>query len=160
MIHILRLARYFQLESVEPDAVETIRLKYAEILNSFDFGTRLETGGIYFRSKLSSKNASRNSIEPWKVFQEGDLSIFIKDNKLNINWSVKLDLLYFLSCLIGIAFGFTVSLYFDFTLLQSILSGLAAAIILVIIGVIAIMVKIDELNQVYLEGLLKSKQAI
>jgi tetrahydromethanopterin S-methyltransferase subunit E len=106
MIHILRLARYFQLES-----------------------------------------------------QEGDLSIYVKDKKLNINWSVKLDILYFGSCLIGIAFGFTVSLYFDFTLLQTILSGLAAAIILVIIGVIAIMVKIDELNQVYLEGLLKSKQA-
>lgn len=86
MIHILRLARYFQLESVEPDTVETIRLKYAEILNSFEFGTRLEQGVIYFRRNLSSKNASRNRVEPWKVFQEGDLSICVKDKKLNINY--------------------------------------------------------------------------
>ncbi len=147
------------MESVDPDAVETIRLKYAEILNSFDFGTRLEPGGIYFKRKLSSKSASRSRVEPWKVFQEGDVSIFVKDNKLNINWSVKLDMLYFLSCLIGIAFGFTVSLYFDFTLLLSIISGLAGAIVLVVIGVIAVMVKIDEVNEAYLEGLLKSKQS-
>jgi len=155
-MNILRLDRFFQMELTESDSVETIRLKFAEILNSFDFGTRLEPGGIYFKRKISSKNASRNIVEPWKVFQEGEVSIFVKDNKLNINWSVKLDMLYFLSCLIGFAFGFTVSLYFDFTFVQSIFSGLAGAIGLVIIGVIAIMVKIDEVNQAYLDGLLKS----
>ena len=155
-MNILRLDRFFQMELTESDSVETIRLKFAEILNSFDFGTRLEPKGIYFKRKISSKNASRNIVEPWKVFQEGEVSIFVKDNKLNINWSVKLDMLYFLSCLIGFAFGFTVSLYFDFTFVQSIFSGLAGAIGLVIIGVIAIMVKIDEVNQAYLDGLLKS----
>ncbi len=155
-MNLLRLARHFQLESADLDSVETIRLKYAEILNSFDFGRRFEPLGIYFKRKIGSKNASKNIVEPWKVFREGDVSIFINDHKLNVNWSVKLDMLFFLSGLIGIVVGFTVNLCFDFKLFLSIISGCAGAIILTFIGVISIMVKIDEVNQAYLDGLLKS----
>jgi len=148
-MNILRLDRFFQLESAETDSIEAIKLKYSEILNSFDFGTRLEPNGIYFKRKLSSKNGSRNIVEPWKVFQEGDVSIFVKDNKLNINWSVKLDILYFPAGLLGLASGCMVRFNFGFSLFISIISGLFIVIILSVIGAISIMIRIDEINDAY-----------
>ena len=61
------------MEYAEPDSIEAIRLNYSEILNSFDFRTRLEPKGIFFKRKLSSNNEFRNSVEPWKVVQEGTI---------------------------------------------------------------------------------------
>jgi len=47
-MNILRLNRFFQLESADTNAIETIRLDFADILNSFDFRTRSEPEGIHF----------------------------------------------------------------------------------------------------------------
>jgi len=35
------------MEYAEPNSIEAIRLNYSEILNSFDFRTRLEPKGIF-----------------------------------------------------------------------------------------------------------------
>ena len=58
-MNIMRLARYFQLESGDPDSVETIRLKYAEILNSFAIMVKIdEINQVYLEGLLKNKQAT------------------------------------------------------------------------------------------------------
>lgn len=154
-MNILRLERFFLIDIKGSDSIETIRLKFANSLNLSDFWTASESNGINFKMKKRStdKGSAPEQIRvaAFKVFQEGHLDIFIENNKLNINWAVELDHLYFLSVLIGLASGFTSGLYFNLPLFSQIIAGLIVTICSVIIGILAIMSRIDEINTACLE---------
>ena len=149
-MNILKLERFFLIDIKGPDSIETIRLKFAESLNLLDFRTASEPKGINFKMKIRSTDKGsapeQNRVAAFKVFQEGHVDIFIKNNKLNINWAVELDHLYFLSLMIGLVLGFTIGLYMNFPLFLIVITGLIVTICSVIIGILAIMSRIDEIN--------------
>lgn len=146
-MNILKLETYLQTNLKKPDSVEIVRLRYSKLLNSLDFWTKPEYYGISFRSK---NNYKKNG-DMLRVFREGDIFIDLKNGQLNVNWSVKLDLLYFLCALIGFVSGFTVSLYLKTPLYQSIMAGFVVFILSVSVGIIAMKNKIDEINNTCLK---------
>jgi len=154
-MNILKLERFFLIDFEGSDSIETIRLKFAKSLNLLDFWTASETNGINFKMKNRStdKGSAPEQIRvaAFKVFREGHVGIYIKSNKLNIDWAVELDHLYFLSVMIGLASGFAVGLYFNLPLFLAFITGLIVAICSVIGGILAIMSRIDEINNTCLE---------
>jgi len=146
-MNILKLETYLQTNLKKTDSVEIVRMRYTKLLNSLEFWTKPEYYGISFRSK----NNYQKRGDMFKVFREGDIFIDLKNGQLNVNWAIKLDLLYFLCALIGFVSGFTVSLYLKTPLYQSIMAGFVVFILSVTVGIIAMKNKIDEINNTCLK---------
>ena len=57
-MNILKLDRFFQMELAESNSVESIRLKFAETLNSFAIMVKIdEINQVYLEGLLKSKQA-------------------------------------------------------------------------------------------------------
>jgi len=146
-MNILKLERYLQIDFSQSGSIETIRLKYNKLLHLLNFKTDAEANGIYFkRVPRSTKYSARDNADTMNIFREGSITIFLKNDKMHINWLVNLDILYFLSGLIGLVIGFTVNLYFNFPLFLTVISGLGGTIMSIMIGIFTIIIKIDEIN--------------
>lgn len=139
-MNILKLERFFQIDA-QSDSLDRLRLKYDKLLHLFNFRANAEHDGIYFKRVLRYRGDAFN------IFRDGHIDFLFKNGKLHINWYVKLDVLYFLSGLIGLASGFTISLYFNTPLFLTIIAGLGGTILSIMIGVMAIFIKIDEINE-------------
>ncbi len=144
-MNIFKLERSLQTDFNKSVSIETIRLKYEDYMNSLSFKTNPGSEEVFF----TRRNQYRG--EALKVFRDGHISIFIQQDKLNINWSVELDILYFLSGLTGFILGFTVNLIFNSPLFLSIIIGLIGTILTIIIGIFNIIDKTDEINSACLE---------
>jgi len=147
-MNIFKLERSLQTDFNKSVSIETIRLKYEDYMNSLSFKTNPGSEEVFF----TRTNQYRG--EALKVFRDGHVSIFIqhdKHDKLNINWSVELDILYYLSGLTEFIMGFTVNLIFNSPLFLSIIIGLIGTILTIIIGIFNILDKTDEINSACLE---------
>ena len=144
---ILKLRKLKQIALTEEDSVEVIKYKYSKLLNIFGFRTGTESYGISFKRKIITiTHSGENRVDAMKIFRDGNIYISAENNQLNVNWSVKLDSLYFLSSLISIVVGFMTSFFLNFQLFFSIITGLTVFVILNIIGILIINLKINEIN--------------
>ncbi len=149
---IFKLRRLLKINFTEEDSVEVVKYNFAKLLNTFGFLIGTESYGISFKRRIITITTSgENRIDALKIFRKGNIFIFAEKNQLNVNWSVDLDPLYFLSFLISLVIGFATHFFFKYQLLISILTGLTAFIIINVIGIVIINSKINELNRVCLK---------
>lgn len=143
---MLRFKRSFQIGLSDSYTVESVRLKYQQQLHLLKFRTDFEPFGFSFRRKFRAEYPDEHREEAFSVFREGGISIYTSINMINIDWSVKLDILYFISGLIGCIIGFVSCLFINLPLYLSVIAGIGGVICSVSIGIVAIMIKIDEIN--------------
>lgn len=92
-MNILKLERYLQIDFSQSGSIETIRLKYNKLLHLLNFKTDAEANGIYFKRVLrSTKYNARDNADAMSIFREGSITIFLKNDKMHINWLVNLDI--------------------------------------------------------------------
>jgi len=151
-MNLLEFKKFIKVDLTETDSVEMIKYKYTKLLNIFNYCTGYESFGISFKRKIYAiANSGEYRSDVLKIFREGDIFIFIENNKLNVNWSVKLDTLYFLSFLISVVLTLLTSFFLNSPLFISILTGLIGFIFLCVIGILIINTKINEINNTCLE---------
>ncbi len=127
--------------------VELLKSKIKEALNSNNFRTGTEPGGISFSKKIKIiYQSTENRAELLKVFREGEVIIKSGNNKVRVIWIIKLGNLYFLSALIGIALSILTYSLINPELLVIIIVGLIGFSISILIGVLKILSKVSEIT--------------
>jgi hypothetical protein len=139
-MNIFKLEKSLQIDFVKPVSIEEIILKYNDYLSSMNFKTDFELNQIRFIRK------NRYRGEALKVFRDGAVFIFSANDKLNINWSVELDIMYYLSALTGLFLGFVTNLIFNAPFFASTITGFTGLALMIILGIFSIIDKINEIN--------------
>jgi len=156
-MNITRLRRIKKIDLAKEDSVEVVKYKYANSLKLFGFRTGIESFGVSFKRKIKTiTHSGENRIDAMKIFREGNIYIFIESKQINVNWLVKLDTLYFLSFMIGLVIGFVTNFLFNYSLFISFVTGLTGLIVFVIVGILIIRSRIDEINFVCIDEQSKS----
>jgi len=149
---ILRLKNITKIDLKSEDSIEVFKYKYIKTLNSLNFRTGSESYGITFKRKIKTITTSgENRTGAMKVFREGVIYISRENNKMTVNWSVNLDTLYFLSCLISVIISLLTVFLIKFSLFNTLIIGLIGFIFSSIIGIWTINAKILEINNSCLE---------
>jgi hypothetical protein len=139
------------------DSFDLIKFKYSRLLNLLNFRTGNELNGISFQKKIRTiPNTGESRTNSLSIFREGDISFNVKDNRLIINWLVRLDSLYFISVLVGIASGILIGQFSKLSLVVLFFVGICIAMVFAGIGIISIRSKIDEINLTILEKINKN----
>jgi hypothetical protein len=137
---------------IDLESYDLIRFKYSQLLKVLDFRTGYELNGISFQKKIRTMTGSGESrVRSLSIFREGDISFCVENNRLIVDWRVKLEMLYFISCLFGITSGLMISIFSKSSFVFLFTLGICMAILFVRIGVLIIRYKIDEINQTVLE---------
>jgi hypothetical protein len=139
-MNIFKLEKSLQIDFVKPVSIEEIILKYNDYLSSMNFKTDFELNQIRFIRK------NRYRGEALKVFRDGAVFIFFANDKLNINWSVELDIMYYLSALTGFFLGFVTNLILNAPFFASTITGFTGLALMIILGIFSIIGKINEIN--------------
>lgn len=139
-MNIFKLKRLFEIDCSRPVSIERIMFKYDEYLRSMYFKTDSKSGDICFMRKNRYRGEALN------IFRDGSVSIFFKNDQLNVNWTVELDILYYLSGLIGLILGLTADLLFNASFSVSIITGLIASALTLIFGTLSIVSNINDIN--------------
>ena len=151
-MNLLKLNKTTIVDLPTSDSIDLVKLKYSKLLNIFNFRTGIEADGISFvRISWSPSHMGSKRIDSVSAFREGFVLIQPENNKLKINWLVKLDTLYFISFVIGICIGFLSFMFFDFHAYILIIIGLLGFLLSVILGRLIIIFKIIEINVTCLE---------
>ena len=148
-MNIFEYTKAYRIDYPVPEPIEMIRLKYARLLNLFNFVTGSDSNGISFKRKQIVTGSY--NYEYLKPFREGYVAINYNIKQLEIIWTVKLDFLYLISFLFSIAFGIMAELFFDLPFPDLIIVGLVSFVLFFFIGISSIILKISEINITCLE---------
>jgi hypothetical protein len=143
---MLRLKRSFQIGLSDSNTVESVRLKYQQQLQLLKFRTDLEPYGFSFRRKFRAEYPDEHREEVFSVFREGGISIYTGINRINGDWSVKLDILFFISFFVGIFFGIAMNMLLNYSLTLLVITSLLGFLASVVSGIVVIFLKIDAIN--------------
>lgn len=139
-MNIFKLERSLQIDDQKLYSIEAITKKYNDYLDSLSFKTDSESDRIHFMKM------NRYRGEALKVFRDGYVSACFKNDKLNVNWSVELAILYYFSGLTGVIVGFATDILFSTSSLVSITTGLTGAALTLVFGTLSIISDINEIN--------------
>ncbi len=135
-------------------SMDLVILRFKTFFTQFNFILTTDNLKISFRKNISTwKQAGEDRSDSLSIFREGQISLSKINNTLNIKWLVKLNVLYFISLLAAICCGWLVSVFTDLILGYIVLISLVAMIIVTLIGILAIVVKINEINKTCLDNL-------
>ena len=99
---------------------------------------------IFRRIVRNTTNSGLNHRESWKILREGLIRIKkIDSDRIRIYWEVKLDILIFLSILIGLSLGLIGGFASSIVIFWKIIIGLTITIIAYIVGFLKIKTEID-----------------
>lgn len=143
---MLRLKRSFQISLYDSNTVESVRLRYQQQLHLLNFRTDFEAYGFSFRRKFRAEYPDEHREEAFSVFREGGISIYTGINRMNIDWSVKLDILFFISFFVGIFFGIAMNLLLNYSLTLFVITSILGFLASVASGIVLIFLKIDAIN--------------
>lgn len=134
------------------DSFDLIKFKYSRLLNLLNFRTGYESNGISFKKKIKTMtNTGESRANSFSILRDGNISLCVENDRLFVNWVVKLDSLYFISVLLGIASGILISQFLELSLEFSLVVGICITILSIGIGVLLIRYKIDEINDTILD---------
>ncbi len=142
---IFRLTKTITADLNYIDSVEITQMKYSKFLNLLDFETGNDLQEITFHKKQRIIQSGRKM--KVDIFSEGNILFSIENNRLIVNWRVKLDTLYFFSIFISVLIGFFSNVNPKIDLLDSIAIGLTVCIVSILIGIVTISIKVNEVNK-------------
>jgi hypothetical protein len=148
-MNILELNKVFEFPLPVSSSIDLVRLKYNKLLNLFEYSTGNESDSIVFCFK--KYDAFKSRYKALEVFREGSILINPEMGKLVIQWSVKLDNLYFLSCLLMIVLPIIASSFWKISILNLIIIGTCSFGLCSGIGYLHILNRIDEINSTCLD---------
>lgn len=126
--------------------VESFMKKVQEKLHDLDSKSELNNGTIQFKRIVrNTTDSGENKREALKILREGFVRIEKNgSHKIQIFWEVKLNILLFLSIMVGLINGLIVG-FIDSGIVLSIITGLLFSIIVYFIGYTVIKIKIDRI---------------
>jgi hypothetical protein len=139
-MNVFKLERLVQIDCNKSASIEKIVLKYDDYLSSLVFKTNSGPNEIHFTRINKYRGQALN------IFRDGTISIYFKNDKLNVNWSVELDILYYFSGLTGLILGFAADILFNTSVSVSITTGLIGAALTLIFGTLSIISDINDIN--------------
>jgi hypothetical protein len=143
---MMRLGRSFQISVEDSHSFDVIRSLYCQQLKMRNFLASNELGIISFRKTVNIEFPSYKRGKVFIIFREGKISISSGINRINVDWSVKLDILYFLSILSGLFFCLVMNLYLDLSLSLTLVTGVLGTVAALFTGIVLMLLKIDEIN--------------
>jgi len=127
--------------------INTIKSKIESQLNEMKARTYVTDNAITFSTlKLYVPSGSlMDRSDSLRIIKEGKIDINKESHSLEIQWSVKLDSLYFLSLCSSFVAGTAISLYANTELIISVIFGIALFFTLVFFGMLFILSSMNEL---------------
>ena len=148
----LTLKREFEFNMPLTSSIELVNLKFTKLLNLFDFVTGHDSDLISFRKKRSvSDGGGPNYDNKLSAFNEGSVRIYAENNKVKINWTVKLDKLYFISFLLDAVLVLFFWHFLNTKVFYLTIIAIIGFLISWFIGTTEIISKINEINTTCLE---------
>ena len=149
-IFTLKISR--QVNSKTKFELELLYSSLVKVLQFYEFVTGIDTNEISFKRTIkTTTHTGENRADAMRVFREGKIVIKPQINKLNIEWFIKLDTLYFLSFVFGLMFSILTQIFFNPGFLIVFIVGVIGLIISILIGLISIIIKVYEINSICLK---------
>jgi hypothetical protein len=146
------LKRNYEFKIPLTASMDLINLKFTKLLNIFNCITGHDSDTISFKRKLIAPNETgAKKSDALSVFREGNVRIYIQDNKLKISWTVKLDNVYFLSFLISTFLVVFSWHFFNSHLFDLAIIATCGFLLTFFFGKTEIISKINEINDTCLD---------
>ena len=148
----LTLKRDYEFNMPLTSSLDQVNLKFTKLLNQFNFVTGHDSDIISFKKKLSVYDGGGpNYDNRLSVFSEGSVWIHAENNKVKVNWTVKLDKLYFISFLLDTVLVLFFWHFLNTKIIYLTIIAIFGFLISWFIGTTEIISKINEINATCLE---------
>ena len=135
------------IPGIKGNSLLTIKTKIESELNALKARTDVIENVITFKTigTIIASGTGESANVLLRIYKEGKIVIEKEGNILKIRWTVKLDTLYVLAFYTSIIAGITASLYGNTNLLASVIIGIAFFLIFILLGVLLIQYKLNDL---------------
>jgi hypothetical protein len=146
-MNLLTIKRNYDFNLPLTGSIDLVSLKFTKLLNLFNFVTDHDSDVISFKNRFSYIDGegpkNRNILS---VFSEGYVRVYSENNKLKIDWTVKLDKLYFISILLDTILVLFFWHFLNTQILYLIIIAVIGFLFSWFIGTTEIISKINEIN--------------